>query len=770
VRVWDKRSENRGGLKEVNGANTIRRIRLIVLGGGSAAILALSLCAFVLASALDADHIARQQRFLQAGLSEVIDAIPVGQASAVIWDDAVRETRLGNQAWMEENLGEWMGEYFGFDTAVVLNQRDIPIHLMRDGETVDPTLTSTEVAAILPLVWSVRSDIAATAINEILPYEPGAEIGRMATLDLAGEPVVISVKPIVPSTANVYLAADQAYLHVAIQKIDQSLLSQVSGHFELEGLRLETGSPADGEPFLASNGARLGTFVWERERPAIELLRGLLPYGLGCGLTLVALAAWLLGHLNQTASRQKRAEDRAIHESLHDPLTGLPNRVHLNQAIAASSTSLDRLALHVLDIDWFRSINDTLGHALGDELLRLIAQRLLSLSDQVRLVSRVGGDEFAALEILGPEGEARQLLDRLLGFFDAPFVLDGEPVQVRCSIGSAVGESNLDRQELVRRANIALSRAKAVGRGRHVMFTGDMDEQVRRRNRLEKDLRRALKQGADLTVAYQPILAADGYSLSGAEALVRWRHPTEGNIPPDVFIEIAEDRGLIESLGEYVLRQACACAVKTDLPWVAVNVSPVQLRSATFFDLVMTVLAETGLEAHRLLLEITEGALLESSGVSQVTLQRLRHRGIRIALDDFGTGYSSMNYLAKYAVDKIKIDKSFVSQLATSAESRGIVKAILSLAYTFKLRVTAEGVETAEQRDHLAAIGCHELQGYLFSRPLAEAAFILYVGSLRPEIPPQLSRATARNGTGIAVYESAFAGAADASFETRKAV
>jgi diguanylate cyclase (GGDEF)-like protein len=510
--------------------------------------------------------------------------------------------------------------------------------------------------------------------------------------------------------------------------------------------------------------------VWERERPAIELLRGLLPYGLGCGLTLVALAAWLLGHLNQTASRQKRAEDRAIHESLHDPLTGLPNRVHLNQAIAASSTSLDRLALHVLDIDWFRSINDTLGHALGDELLRLIAQRLLSLSDQVRLVSRVGGDEFAALEILGPEGEARQLLDRLLGFFDAPFVLDGEPVQVRCSIGSAVGESNLDRQELVRRANIALSRAKAVGRGRHVMFTGDMDEQVRRRNRLEKDLRRALKQGADLTVAYQPILAADGYSLSGAEALVRWRHPTEGNIPPDVFIEIAEDRGLIESLGEYVLRQACACAVKTDLPWVAVNVSPVQLRSATFFDLVMTVLAETGLEAHRLLLEITEGALLESSGVSQVTLQRLRHRGIRIALDDFGTGYSSMNYLAKYAVDKIKIDKSFVSQLATSAESRGIVKAILSLAYTFKLRVTAEGVETAEQRDHLAAIGCHELQGYLFSRPLAEAAFILYVGSLRPEIPPQLSRATARNGTGIAVYESAFAGAADASFETRKAV
>ena len=232
-------------------------------------------------------------------------------------------------------------------------------------------------------------------------------------------------------------------------------------------------------------------------------------------------------------------------------------------------------------------------------------------------------------------------------------------------------------------------------------------------------------------MVYQAILAADGYTLSGAEALVRWEHPVEGNVPPDVFIEIAEDRGLIEAVGEHVLRQACTSAMAHDLPWVAVNVSPLQLRSSAFCDRVFAILADTGLNACRLQLEITEGALLENTGAAQLNLQLLRHRGIRIALDDFGTGFSSMNYLAKYAVDKIKIDKSFVAQLATSHQSRAIVRAIVSLAHAFQLDTTAEGVETSDQRDHLAAIGCQELQGYLFSRPLDEAAFARYVDGLR---------------------------------------
>lgn len=738
----DKRQKTRKGAANISNPampDLVRQTQKVVMGGGLAAIVGLTLCAFGLAATLDREKLAQQERFLDAGLAEVIDAIPTGQSSSVIWDDAVLETRRDNQQWMQENLGEWMGDYFGFDATMVLNEQDQPIHVMRNGETATPVLSDVEQTAIRPLLGILRDNIRAASVGGILPYEAGAGLVGTVTVSLAGEPAVISIKPIVPSTSHVLLAAEQTYLHVAIQKIDAALLSRVSEHFELAHLVLVKDDIAAGRPLVGSNGENLGTLVWEIDRPAVELLQRLLPYGLVCGLVLVGIATWLLSRLKQTARRQRVAEERALYESLHDPLTGLVNRSRLDQVISMISADGEALALHVLDIDWFRSINDTLGNAAGDELLRQIASRLKSVSGPEGEVARVGGDEFAVLQRLKPGMDPSPLAATLLGLFEMPFVLAGDPLQVRCSLGVAAGETDLDRQELFRRANIALSRAKAIGRGRHVHFAQGMDELVRRRNRLEKDLRRALNQENEITVVYQPILAANGYTLSGAEALVRWRHPIEGNIPPDVFVEIAEDRGLIEGLGELVLRRACTCAVTTDLPWVAVNVSPVQLRSAAFFDLVLTVLAETGLEAHRLLLEITEGSLLENTGVAQVTLQRLRQRGIRIALDDFGTGYSSMNYLANYAVDKIKIDKSFVAQLTTSQQSRAIVKAIVSLAHAFKLRITAEGVETTEQRDHLAAIGCHEMQGFLFSRPLEQSAFIQYAGSLRPEAQ-QLTR------------------------------
>ena len=701
------------------------------MGGGIAAVLALSISAYWVASALDAHNFERERRLLKVGLAEVIDAVPVGQESATIWDDAVRETRSGDLTWMQENLGEWMGSYFGFDAALVLDQHNAPIHVMRDETTLDPVLTSVEQVAIDPLVAQIRSDIAAASVDGILPYEEGAELGRMAIVGLAGEPVVISVKPIVPGSANLLLPADQVYLHVAIQKLDGALLQAVSEHFELNGLTLlQPGADKMGESLIGSGGETLGVFVWESERPAMQLLGRLLPVGLGCGLVLMSLAFWLLGRLKQTAHRQKSAEERALYESLHDPLTDLANRDRLDELLTARMAE-GPVVLHVLDIDWFASINDTLGYAAGDDLLCEVSDRLMETVADTGSVARVGGDEFAVLQRLPVGTDADCLADRVMAEFDRPFVLAGESVPVRCCVGTAVSDGDVDGKELFRRANIALSRARSIGRGRRMQFAEGMDAAVLRRNRLEKDLRRAVTQPGELTVAYQAILAADGHTLSGAEALVRWQHPVEGNIPPDVFIEIAEDRGLIEAVGELVLREACACAVSCDLPWVAVNASPLQLHSAVFCERVFAILAETGLEPHRLQLEITEGALLENTGVAQITLQRLRHRGIRIALDDFGTGFSSMNYLAKYAVDKIKIDKSFVARLATSQQSRAIVRAIVDLAYAFQLDTTAEGVETTDQRDHLAAIGCQELQGYLFSRPLDQAAFALYVDELR---------------------------------------
>lgn len=714
-------------------AEFTRRARRIVLGGGIAAILALSLVAYLVATTLDDQHFQREQRLLKVGLAEVIDAIPVGQESATIWDDAVRETREGDRAWMVENLGEWMGSYFGFDRALVLDQRNAPIYVMRDGATLDAMLTATEQAAFAPLIAQVRSDIAAASVDGVLDYQQGAELGRLSITASVGMPVAISVKPIVPSSANLALPAAAVHLHIAVQNLDAELLQAVSEHFELRELRLLP--PQDGqagEPLLSSDGEVLGRFVWQSETPALQLLARLFPLALCCGVVLIGLALWLIGRLKQTAQWQKSAEQRVIYESLHDPLTDLANRDRLDQIIAEKlAVEGQPVVLHVLDLADVATINASLGSAAGDDLLCETADRLMTLVDGAGSVARVGGSEFAVVQTLARGQDPITMAGSIMAAFDEPFLLGGDAVRIRCSLGTAASESGVDGAELLRRASVALLRARTGGPGQHALFTEAMDAQVLRRDRLEKDLRRALETPGELTVAYQAVIAADGNRLLGAEALVRWRHPAEGNIPPDAFIAIAEERGLIDALGEFVLREACRCALSCQLPWVAVNASPIQLRNPAFFDLVISILTETGLEAHRLQLEITEGSLLENTGAAQLMLQRLRHRGIRIALDDFGTGFSSMNYLAKYTVDKIKIDKSFVAQLATSAQSRAIVKAIVSLAYAFHLDTTAEGVETLDQQNHLSAIGCHELQGYLFSRPLDYAAFAQLVARMR---------------------------------------
>jgi EAL domain-containing protein (putative c-di-GMP-specific phosphodiesterase class I) len=280
-------------------------------------------------------------------------------------------------------------------------------------------------------------------------------------------------------------------------------------------------------------------------------------------------------------------------------------------------------------------------------------------------------------------------------------------------------EPGLSKAELLRKAHIALSEAKARGGRRSEIFTAEMDELVLQRRQIEQDLRLALNSDTGLRVMFQPIFAANGTTMAGAEALIRWDHPVHGRLSPEIFVGVAEERGLIELLTAKVLRATCTMLMDVDLPWAAVNVSPIQLRDARFAAFVLDMLTEYGLAPHRLQIEITESALIEDSRVVAETLNRLRNAGVIIALDDFGTGYSSMNYLRDYPVDKIKIDQSFVRQLGRAPESDAIVRAMVALARAMKKRVVAEGVETPEQRDHLAALGCHELQGFCLSMPLS---------------------------------------------------
>ena len=410
-----------------------------------------------------------------------------------------------------------------------------------------------------------------------------------------------------------------------------------------------------------------------------------------------------------------------------DPLTGLANRLSFGEVVAARFASRRRtdgaFALLMLDLDRFKAVNDTLGHATGDEVLRHVAGRLLGAVRQQDVVVRLGGDEFAIVLDEGHDtATIAAVAERVIEAVASPVVVEDRMLDLGASVGIALAPADGDTPELLcRHADLALYRAKAAGRGTFRFFEAVMDQQMRARRASELDLRRATA-AQEFEVVYQPQVDTLTGAFTGAEALVRWNHPLRGTVPPTEFIPLAEELGLIGAIGQHVLRAACreAAAWPGHLS-VAVNLSPVQLRDRNFAATVAGILAETGFPAHRLELELTENALLQDDGETIAVLHALKALGIRISMDDFGTGYSSLSYLRRFPFDKIKIDQSFVRQLPGDPESVAIVQAIASLGSKLGMTVTAEGVETDAQRGFVTAEGCHQLQGYLFSRPVAAA-------------------------------------------------
>jgi diguanylate cyclase (GGDEF)-like protein len=426
---------------------------------------------------------------------------------------------------------------------------------------------------------------------------------------------------------------------------------------------------------------------------------------------------------HQDITEQLRAEAKIVHMAKHDTLTGLPNRALLNerleQALALARRG-DLIACHLLDLDYFKTVNDTLGHPVGDKLLCQVAERLRALVRESDTIARMGGDEFAILQTtLSRPGDATNLARRIIDELSRPYDIDGQQVVIGTSVGIAIGPDNgLDSAELMRNADLALYRAKSDGRNTYVFFEAEMDQQMQARRVLETDLRKALTAG-EFELHYQPIVNLRSNQIAGLEALIRWRHPDRGMVLPAMFIPLAEEIGFIIPLGEWVLREACATAAKWTEPLtVAVNLSPAQFRNPHLIDTVADALAASGLPPERLELEITEMVLLGDSEATLSTLFQLRDLGVRIAMDDFGTGYSSLNYLQCFPFDKIKIDRSFVKDITDGVGSLNIVRAVTAMAQGLGMTTTAEGVETNEQLEIVRAEGCTEMQGFLFSRPL----------------------------------------------------
>jgi diguanylate cyclase (GGDEF)-like protein/PAS domain S-box-containing protein len=434
-------------------------------------------------------------------------------------------------------------------------------------------------------------------------------------------------------------------------------------------------------------------------------------------------AKYLIVVINDVTER-KKSEQRIAFMAHHDALTGLANRAAVAQQIEEAAARQrrwgDPFTVLLLDLDRFKHVNDTLGHSAGDALLRETAARLKALLRETDVLARLGGDEFAIIQggEVDPREAASALADRIINIVAEPFDIDGNEVNIGTSIGIALAPAHSSNPDsLLKMADMALYSAKSAGRNGYRFFDPDMGAAADARLALENELRRAISQN-ELELHYQPIIDTKTRRICSAEALIRWRHPTKGLIPPDRFIPLAEDTGMIAQIGMWVLRTACADAVK----WpkhvkVAVNLSPVQFRKMDLADAVMSALAETGLPPERLELEITETALIESASECLPALNRFKNAGIAIALDDFGTGYSSLSQLTMFPFDRIKIDKSFTQNLTKRAECAAIISAALTLAQNLDIATTAEGVETNDQYKLLRLAGVTSLQGYLFKRP-----------------------------------------------------
>ncbi len=518
---------------------------------------------------------------------------------------------------------------------------------------------------------------------------------------------------------------------VGLRRIDSDYLAGIARAADVRDLQLARVAADAADEGDAIRSADWGGFslAWDAARPGDSMM---LRWSALIVMATAAIAFLIILRARRAAGELHASEARAVEASRNDWLSGLPNRVFFNhmleRELAALKENQGKLALFYLDVDRFKDINDAFGIEAGDAMIQALTQRIAGVVEKGQSIARFEGDAFIILQpgITEP-ADCDRLAEAIQAVMKAPFEVCGSKVAATLSIGVALAPDDAtERTELVRLANMALHRAKREGRSRLAFYRPALQDEWRRRTAIERELRDAIDNGG-LVLRYQPIIDATSGRVVCAEALVRWQHPTEGLIPPDRFISLAEDRGLILPLGEWVLREACRTALSWPGISVAVNVSPIQVRQRDFVATVDRILAETGFDPRRLELELTEGVLVDYEAEAVAAMAALRQRGIRLALDDFGTGYSSLIYLRRFAIDKIKIDKAFIDALDPASESMILVDSVIRLGHALGLTVTAEGVETAEQHKILKDLACHQLQGYLIAKPLAAPDFAVFL-------------------------------------------
>ncbi len=644
---------------------------------------------------------ARATRAASAAIAALVNRLSATTTDNAVWDDAYKAISSSSAAdWAYENWGKTTADYPLYDGAVVIGpDHSSIVSAYAKGKPFQPSaffgegffqqINKAADAGQAPVVNFIRTEtgIALVVSQAIQPFTAEGELPKLSVLSL--------YKDLTPEVLDI-----------------------LSGEHELDGLHLAT-APEPGllnTPITDMQGGVIGHLVWPSKAPGSAVFHQVYPYISAAIIILVMFLGGVLLVGASEARRLRQLAQAAIFEANHDSLSGLLNRqglLALLEEVQGADPAQPRL--YLVDLDGFKAVNDAWGHAVGDDLIRIVSNALVACHPEVVAAARLGGDEFALVQIgAAAPGEIEATI---LALFAEPFKIDGRTIEVGASIGAAARDGDLPPLELLRRADMALYRAKENGRGRAIEYDPELDRERQKVAEMEALLKSAISDGV-IEAFFQPLVSAATGAVTGLEALARWRTPT-GNISPEIFIPLAERCGLIDALGALMLKTSIEHAKNWPGLALSVNVSPAQLCNPEFAAEVISLLQGLDFDPKRLTLEITEGVLMTNPDQARRSIDHLKQVGIKFALDDFGCGYASIGALRQFGFDRMKIDRSLVSALDQSSNGADVLRATISLATALQIPVTAEGIENAHQAAILREAGCDQLQGYLIGKPMS---------------------------------------------------
>ena len=708
------------------------RIRLLIPIGIIVVVANIGIAVGVLSSAQRANRISTdsEEQAILRSLDENAERALRHLESVATMPQATTKIRDSyDAAWIDRRVGRWLETFYNADIVVVFSTGGATDYF-RSRVAVEGTLADL-AAELAPATDILRGRLAGQPPRTVLvsPRHLSKPTSTVALFqNFLGRPAMVAAV-VVGEQENPANANARAPIVALVKYVSDRLLTKIGDHLQVEDLRLiDAATPLGDDQVVTladAEGQPVVRLAWRPKRPGGAVIVSFVPFVAEALIAFALLIVIIMRHMRRTAAAIADGERQLRHLALHDPVCGLPNRIYfserLERAIAEVRNGGPTAAVFYIDLDHFKDVNDTPGHHIGDELILNVTRCLSEIMRDDDLVARLGGDEFAIIMTCAADSYSLQAVaERILAAICTPFVVSGHGINIGASIGIAVIDSTQDARDILRYADMALYRAKNEGRNRACIYDAAMDADLSNRKLLEGALRQAIKN-RELHVVYQPIVDRSGGRLVGVEALARWIHPVHGEIPPARFIPIAEHSGLIVELGEYILRRACLDGRNWPGVTVSVNVSPLQFRRPDFVEAIERILGETGFAPNQLELELTESTLLGNLESAELSMLRLKGVGVCFALDDFGTGNSSLLYLRRFPFDKLKIDSSFVRSIEKAADAAAIVHAVVSLGRGLGMKVTAEGVETAEQHLFLRAAGVHSMQGYRFGRPVTAA-------------------------------------------------